>query len=556
MIGILADPADRAVVQEFFELFKTPWELYRPGKSYDVVLCAGEDCPRGLSAKVVLLYSSGRLPFDSEHKNAAEITSKQPRFFQYKGFRVPVYGDLATFPIQGNGLLPVDQDPHRSAIYLSVQPNRIVARVGYDLFQEVLTLLTAGQPIANAGIPTLELHISLLRDLIVSANVPLIEIPPLPAHYSLIASLTHDVDHPSIRKHKLDHTLFGFLYRAVVGSVMNLMKSRMSVGDVLKNWAAVLRLPFIHLGLASDIWYQFDRYVELEGGAHSTFFFIPFKGEPGISDLGRAPSHRASPYAVAEYADRVVDLMKAGCEIGVHGIDAWADSPRGTEEIGQIREITGKEEVGARMHWLYFDAHSPATLEQAGASYDSTVGYNETIGYRAGTSQAYKPLDVTRLLELPMHVMDTALFYPSYLNLSPSEAEKQVDRIVENATLFGGCVTVNWHDRSIAPERLWGDFYCQLVRKLRSQGAWFATAGEVVAWFRKRRSIVFESVSWESNQVRIKIAADTMENLPDLQVRVHYGHDRSQSVTVSAGAPAAGAEIAEKYSMEASVALP
>ena len=30
------------------------------------------------------------------------------------------------------------------------------------------------------------------------------------------------------------------------------------------------------------------------------------------------------------------------------------------------------------------------TLEKAGFSYDSTVGYNETIGYRAGTAQVFK----------------------------------------------------------------------------------------------------------------------------------------------------------------------
>ena len=71
------------------------------------------------------------------------------------------------------------------------------------------------------------------------------------------------------------------------------------------------------------------------------------------------------------------------------------------------------------MHWLYYDQQSPVALEQAEAVYDSTIGYKETVGYRAGTTQVYKPLQVTRLLELPMHVMDTALFYPAYLGFSP-----------------------------------------------------------------------------------------------------------------------------------------
>ena len=63
----------------------------------------------------------------------------------------------------------------------------------------------------------------------------------------------------------------------------------------------------------------------------------------------------------------------------------------------------------------------------------------------------YKPLDATRLLELPLHVMDTALFYPSYRNLSPQQARMQLRQMVDNAVHFGGTLTINWHDRSIAP---------------------------------------------------------------------------------------------------------
>jgi hypothetical protein len=51
--------------------------------------------------------------------------------------------------------------------------------------------------------------------------------------------------------------------------------------------------------------------------------------------------------------------------------------------------------------------------------------------------------------------MDTALFYPDYLNLTFEEADRRIGDIVNYARQFGGAVTFNWHDRSIAPERLW-----------------------------------------------------------------------------------------------------
>ena len=53
-------------------------------------------------------------------------------------------------------------------------------RVGFDLFAEVEDLLRRGQPAKHAQIPTLDLQIALLRDLIVSHSIPLSEIPPFP----------------------------------------------------------------------------------------------------------------------------------------------------------------------------------------------------------------------------------------------------------------------------------------------------------------------------------------------------------------------------------------
>ena len=51
---------------------------------------------------------------------------------------------------------------------------------------------------------------------------------------------------------------------------------------------------------------------------------------------------------------------------------------------------------------------------------------------------------------------------------------------------------VNWHDRSLAPERLWNQCYRELLAEISRDGrAWFATAGQAVEWYRWRRSIRF-----------------------------------------------------------------
>jgi len=446
MIGVLTDPKYSAAVKEFFELFKTPWEFYQSGRKYAVLITDRLDFN---AADVVVVFASqARHQAATAHADTSCWRAKGGNL-AYRDLTLPIHGSRTTFSAQEQVVLR-DEESQESALYREQIGEAVVFRVGYDLFHEIHTLLTVGQPLSNAAIPTLELHITLLRDLVTEAGVQLTEIPPVPQGHRFIACLTHDVDHPAVRNHTFDHTMFGFLYRAVVVSPLSVLRGRMSIAQMLRNWVAALKLPFVHLGLAKDFWQAFDSYPALEGCA--SFFVIPFKGEAGTRDGGRAPSRRASGYSAAEITDQIRTLRSAGCEIGLHGIDAWTDPIKGQAELEEIRRIAGSREVGVRMHWLYFDERSPVALERAGADYDSTIGYNETVGYRAGTTQVYKPLEAEHLLELPLHIMDTALFFPGRLHLANDDANKAVDEIIDNAVRYGGVVTVNWHDRSIAPE--------------------------------------------------------------------------------------------------------
>jgi hypothetical protein len=520
MIGVIADSADDGIVREFFELFKTPWEFYSAPRRYEVVLCAGT-LRTVENAKVVLHYSGKTLERDDQDNVRTFGKQNGFRVYLYRGNRIPIYGKAITF-FDCAGAFLIDEDSEQCAAYLDNSREPTVVRIGYDLFQEVRTLLTVGQPAVNAAIPTLELHIALLRDIVTGCGISLVEIPPIPVGYSCIACLTHDVDHPSIRQHRWDRTMLGFLYRAIVGSLTNLVRGRISARNFLANWAAVLKLPFVYLGLAKDFWREFDdSYLRLESGLHSTFFVIPFNGRPGKKLDGPGPPIRGAAYGAQDIAESIRKLEEADCEVGLHGIDAWIDCDKGREELDEIRHLTKSSDIGVRMHWLYRDNNSAALLEAAGAAYDSTVGYNETVGYRAGTAQVYKPPQVSRLLELPLHVMDTALFFSSYLNLSPRRARVLLRQMVDNAIHFGGTLTINWHDRSLAPERLWGECYRELIEDLKKRGAWFATAAQAINWFRKRRAVVFETDSIESSEMHPKIAVEPEYDLPGMRLRIH-----------------------------------
>ncbi len=535
MIGVVTSEAEHPAVAEFFELFKTPWEFHRPGAHYDVLLCSNGLVPEN-SARLLLLYSAQRQAFE-ECRSMNTRSAPAHNFVAFRGERMPIYGSCLLFESPCNTVL-VHEGTNSAAAVSVASDAQVVVRLGFDLFEEVHHLLTQGQPAEFANIPTLDLHVSLLRELIVSQGVTLVEILPVPAGNRFIVCLTHDVDHPRVRYHICDHTMFGFLYRALIGSVVNFCRGRRSLRQVAVNWKAALSLPLVFAGLAKDFWNQLDRYLELEKDLASTFFVIPTKGDAGVDSNGRTRAKRASRYGSGDIVDALKKLLSANSEIAVHGIDAWRDSAKGRDERARIQEITGTVEVGVRMHWLYFNSQASSMLEKAGFSYDSTAGYNETIGYRAGTAQVFKHFDVDHLLELPLHIMDTALFYPSYMNLSDEQAGAAMLPLIENATRFGGVLTINWHDRSLGPERLWGDAYVTLLRDLRARSPWFATAAQAVSWFRKRRATSFARVTQDSASIRVQPATDpTAADLPPLTVRVYNSSVSKHNLRHSGSAP-------------------
>lgn len=516
MIGIAVNATDLGVAREFFELFKTPWEQAVPGRKYRIVLSTDGNI-ESLNGEVFLVYGSGEHVVDRK----ARVSVKQlngPVDIEWEECSFPVYGRVALFNSDvSNCALKAREKPMD---YQHKIEGRVVRRIGYDLFDEIRYLLTKGQPAAQALTPTWELHIAVLRHFLIESKIPFVEIPPHPAGHEFICCLTHDVDFFGIRRHTFDRTMAGFLYRASVGTFVDLVRGRRSLAEVGRNWLAFCSLPLVLLGLVPDFWRPFDDYAKVEDGRRSTFFLIQFKGRPGLAPDGTINTWRAAPYGIGEIQEEVKKASGRGSELAVHGIDAWRDANAGREELRQLKSLTGQKTAGIRMHWLYFDADSPRQLEDAGFAYDSTWGYNEAVGYRAGTSQVFRPLGSETLMELPMSIMDSALFSAGRMNLGREQALELCGRIVNNARRFGGTLVINWHERSLAPERLWGRFYEELLEEVRRDDrAWFATAGEAVEWFRWRRSIRFHENA-ASDVANVQVSAPCSAS-PGAVVRVH-----------------------------------
>ncbi len=512
MIGVIANKDDQDIVCEFFELFKTQWEFYNPDNKYDVLIVADNKTPEN-SASLVIIYSSKKL--DNEDIPEAEYKNRgNDNFLKWEDTIFPVYGDLLIFKNVTSPMLHFN-NLNKIVGYENNNSKQRIIRVGYNLFKEVFHLLTIGQPPQNSLIPSLDIHISMLRNWIIESGLNLFEIPPIPAGYTSIACLTHDVDFIGLRKHFLDHSVLGFLYRATVRSTIDYAKGKLSFSNFYNNLKASFTLPFIYLGICRDPWNQFENYFRIENGRPSTFYFIPYKNRCGEKVSEKNARYRAAKYDVDDIAAIYEELEKHGCEAGVHGIDSWHSDDYGKKELNRISNLSGKQNIGIRMHWLCQDGSTYQVLDKAGYSYDSTFGYNDAVGFKAGTAQAFKPLGVNNLMELPMHIQDSALFNRGRMNVSDYDAIKLCDQILECVNKYKGVLTVLWHQRSLAPERLWGDFYSDLIKKIAEKNAWFATGNDVISWFKKRRSARFK-LNGEINSIK---SLDKHDNTPPIFVR-------------------------------------
>ncbi len=506
-------------MEEFFQLFKTPWEKYVQNRSYEAVIATDECIPQDIETRVLIIYSSCAIPFDDRIGVATKLRTAC-EWMKWGNTEFPVYGDLTSLQSAGHALLRT-RETLATVGSVFQEPGRYTVRMGFDLFSEVAFLLRMGQPAENAHVPTLDIHVSLLRTMMVGLGIPLVEVPPAPFGFDFMTCLTHDVDFVGIRDHRGDQTMWGFLYRSLAGSLLRALRGRLTWSKCLQNWGAALSLPLVHLGLRKDFWLEFERYKELEGELGATFFFIPFKNVAGTREEGPAPMLRAAKYDVGAIEGQLLELVKSGCEVGLHGIDAWSSLQNAQAEFRRIQEITGQARMGTRMHWLYWTESSAKTLEDAGFVYDSTFGYNDAIGFRAGTTQAFLPYGANNLLELSLNIQDSAMLYSNRMGLSEVESLTACKSLIDSVVLYGGALTLNWHTRSLSPERLWGDCYLALLGEIKKHRAWFGTALQAVGWFMNRRALRFESVEYGEGCARVALSGPSRESKPSITLRVH-----------------------------------
>jgi len=165
--------------------------------------------------------------------------------------------------------------------------------------------------------------------------------------------------------------------------------------------------------------------------------------------------HRADPaYSVhaRPIAEALRQLRAAAWEVCLHGSYTASRTPgRLAEERAILEQLLDAPVLGHRQHYLHFHpAWLFAEVERAGFAYDSSVGYNDCSGPRAGTRFPYRPYDVERgcphkLWEIPFVLMDTTL--ATTYRFSSGAAWEHIKTVL---TRHRGCSAVIWHQEQLS----------------------------------------------------------------------------------------------------------
>jgi hypothetical protein len=222
------------------------------------------------------------------------------------------------------------------------------------------------------------------------------------------------------------------------------------------------------------------RETRRRGATGSTYFVL---------GAHRDPHDGASADAYERLRPRAIEtLAEAGAEVGVHGSYTAADDPTLLADEKRIVESLGASVRGQRYHYLRVDPHrNLAPLAGIGFAYDTSLGFSDAVGFRAGIARPFRPWDFERdapadLVELPLAVMDVTLAEDRYLGLTPRAAWPRLERLLDWAAETRAAFAVLWHPDRFDPPTSggWDRLFYRLVEAVRERGGVCTSADELV----------------------------------------------------------------------------
>lgn len=263
---------------------------------------------------------------------------------------------------------------------------------------------------------------------------PVLEFPPKKPEY--VCSI--DIDNAWAYRHKGPWRGTGALLKAFSTGKLTEAKKRIDV------WRGKMKDPY-------DTYAFIDN--TFKGNEDKALFFF-LVGDYKRYDKNISHKNRSYRKLIQETARKYTT--------GIHPSYSSSKKKGRNRLISEIRRLEGiisQKPLKSRQHFLRLKfPRTYRRLIKAGIKEDYTMGYAAQTGFRAGICTPYPFFDLkkeksTPLMIFPFQVMDVTLNH--YMGLSPEEAVKEVNTLMDEVKKAGGTFISIWHNETLNDTGPW-----------------------------------------------------------------------------------------------------
>lgn len=375
-------------------------------------------------------------------------------------------------------------------IILTDQIHNKVSKEGFDIHNRLTYDYSIQSNLENQHVPLLNTYIEYIRKVVVNI-FDVIPLPLWPNNNDAAFILSHDVDDPI--KYSILNS-YKFLPPKKLKS--NIVKYNYWI---LRNFLASARDQN-----RKENW-LFSEIMDIESsyGFKSTFYFA------SRSFYDNDAHELDVKYDISSHRIKSVikELIDAKFEVALHtSYNAHKDSSLLIEEKEKLEQIVQDKVIGNRHHFWSLGLDPMKTLsmhELAGFKYDSSVSFNNNLGYRYNIAAPFYPFNYNEkkkinVLQFPAFLMDGDLFAANKMN--PDLALKAAIPYIDQIVKYKGLGAIDWHARTSYPGtneyNEWGQGYLKILEYLSTlPNIWVTSAQDVYKWLESRSEKLNSSIS-------------------------------------------------------------
>jgi hypothetical protein len=247
--------------------------------------------------------------------------------------------------------------------------------------------------------------------------------------------LTHDID--NIMIYTLRHKLRKIRQELIKGK---------SITGFFKLIGRLLHTTFMKN--KNTINYILKKSKEFNFKSH--FFFLT-AGKNEKYDKGRYNIHSSKIKKI------IHQIEKEGHKVNLHAsYSSFLNKKQLLKEKQILEDLIKTKNFGVRWHYLRFKIpESYSLVNSCSFTYDSSLGYNDRYGFRAGTCYPFKPFNIAtnekmNFWEYPLIIMEETLINPNYCNMqSDKKIIELIKKIIDKIAFFNGNFIFLIHNTSL-----------------------------------------------------------------------------------------------------------